>query len=1381
MDKVFQEEKRNLTEVKGKLESIVSRYQTEAEQLQIEKDNFYCVDYSDRERFLEIRNDWQKACNRAKKYSDYLDSPYFARLDLDRENGDDLESFTYYIGEEGIADGSNIIVLDWRTPIAQCYYALNQRQFNIKEIMYTLALRRALDIKNGTLISYRTDYDGESVSLEGDVVDPFLLTVLKDKRRHNRLTNIIRTIQGNQNEIIRKAFAESFIVQGCAGSGKTMILLHRLSYLMFNKASLAGTIIITPNKFFDAHITPLSRELGLDMIERFSVDEYYVSLIKRYSSQLDVNADVHSEKILNAQLLTRIYSSEYMTDSVAHYHEHWEQILSRLDENKLRTFFDRVNLVYPDTSQHISEIASKLENGLYQMTFLISQSEKKKETVVSRLKSVESDLGTVQEQYANTTAAIDKEKTALVERIKSDATMLAEQIHTSERKIKDLEEKQEVLNLQRKQMEQEQAQTESLLHLLVENQQVYSNYDSFILCNDDVSAIILARFQGLISELADAIQLHSKTPLYNFGKRNSLRKLVAEKRERFGVDVREWLGDFEREQRNKHSELKRKIDASIQQQNTQKQEIKTEQQAKQDRLTRINALKKCWDLFQTQVSPDTAKQLSSSDHTECRHILSAYEGQCEISRRLSKRLDALKETKTELETELSELNEPVFNSEETRYIQECSSIVKCLQYPYISKNIMLKDLRAVYASHDQKYTKTNYRHKLYLKLLYCSLYFARLRYTERFLNIDEAQDISVVEYRLLKSILGEKCIFNLYGDINQSVYSYKGINDWEEIKSISQGNIYVLNENYRNTLQITEFCNHEFGAEVYPIGISGRSVQDTDLQTAVRWIIDLKKQNPEYRAAIIHRHGIKAIQEVLQTMLQMESISWHEVDDRMVSVISVETAKGLEFEAVVAIVDQMTNNEKYISYTRALEELTVVRDQFAADLDTDDADVEREEDNEDFISNEKIYSLRMHLCYLLESLLYQKGPYLLPLASNSSMHSLRINLCYVLESLLEQKKQNDSTPTKIFTDDSEYSKSFGVQEMITPSKNEKIHPIADTTEEKTSAEEQRLVSEIEDYLSERFGEKYELSVVQQKMALSMYRGNHMACVAPSGSMKSVLLFYFALKMHQSSGKQTIITADAHLQENELVLAERLGLSGGYIANSMRDFLADFKKEKYDVIFIPYDFFNNEVNVANFLEYFKGKVAYWGIDHPDMNEIAWNRLNEINKQLDAAFVLMSKEQLSDLNSEAIELHEIDQELKLGIVQKYSFAEEEDKENWLLQNLSELYGQGIVYCNDEATCRKLSKLMRKNRIMAEAYIGVTDTQKIERINYLTNSFSSGGLPILITTHEIGKNLNNPNVRFILHFDIPSNLQLYRLHVSQIGKIAENPVVYDLYIAN
>ena len=72
---------------------------------------------------------------------------------------------------------------------------------------------------------------------------------------------------------------------------------------------LGGVKIITPNKFFDAHINDLSIELGLTSIERYSVEEYYVSLIKRYSSKITADASVQSEKTLNTDLLTDIYSS----------------------------------------------------------------------------------------------------------------------------------------------------------------------------------------------------------------------------------------------------------------------------------------------------------------------------------------------------------------------------------------------------------------------------------------------------------------------------------------------------------------------------------------------------------------------------------------------------------------------------------------------------------------------------------------------------------------------------------------------------------------------------------------------------------------------------------------------------------------------------------------------------------------------------------------------------------------------------------------------------------------------------------------------------------------------------------------------------------------
>ena len=63
-----------------------------------------------------------------------------------------------------------------------------------------------------------------------------------------------------------------------------------------------------------------------------------------------------------------------------------------------------------------------------------------------------------------------------------------------------------------------------------------------------------------------------------------------------------------------------------------------------------------------------------------------------------------------------------------------------------------------------------------------------------------------------------------------------------------------------------------------------------------------------------------------------QNISWDKVDDRKLSVISVEAAKGLEFDAVVVISDHMSINERYISYTRTLEQLTVVHEKFSPEL-----------------------------------------------------------------------------------------------------------------------------------------------------------------------------------------------------------------------------------------------------------------------------------------------------------------------------------------------------------------------------------------------------------------------------------------------------------------
>ena len=57
----------------------------------------------------------------------------------------------------------------------------------------------------------------------------------------------------------------------------------------------------------------------------------------------------------------------------------------------------------------------------------------------------------------------------------------------------------------------------------------------------------------------------------------------------------------------------------------------------------------------------------------------------------------------------------------------------------------------------------------------------------------------------------------------QLIYDYKGIRDWSVLSDVVTHNIYYLKENYRNTNQITEFCNHKFNCNIISIGYSAIS------------------------------------------------------------------------------------------------------------------------------------------------------------------------------------------------------------------------------------------------------------------------------------------------------------------------------------------------------------------------------------------------------------------------------------------------------------------------------------------------------------------------------------------------------------------------------
>ena len=125
-------------------------------------------------------------------------------------------------------------------------------------------LIREFDIQEGYFIDFSDVFN----SMNDEVVqaDPLLMKILEYNRGQREMVSIAETIRDEQHRIIIRPIDENFIVNGCAGSGKTMILLHRLTSLIFNEADLHAEdlIIISPNEVLDRESRKLAEEFEME-------------------------------------------------------------------------------------------------------------------------------------------------------------------------------------------------------------------------------------------------------------------------------------------------------------------------------------------------------------------------------------------------------------------------------------------------------------------------------------------------------------------------------------------------------------------------------------------------------------------------------------------------------------------------------------------------------------------------------------------------------------------------------------------------------------------------------------------------------------------------------------------------------------------------------------------------------------------------------------------------------------------------------------------------------------------------------------------------------------------------------------------------------------
>lgn len=206
-------------------------------------------------------------------------------------------------------DNEEANITDWRTPLGNIYYkgslgecneVFVDNKGNINTISGNKLLKRSIEIKNKEIVRIQDlETLAETKAKEQEMADKYLIEVL-EASSSSKLKDIIATIQEVQNNIIRQELNKIVYIQGCAGSGKSTIALHRIAYLLYQyneKLKDEDILVIAPNKLFVEYIGRLLPDLGVINIMQNTFSNFVETIIGKKIDFIKNNIDNQEMKI----------------------------------------------------------------------------------------------------------------------------------------------------------------------------------------------------------------------------------------------------------------------------------------------------------------------------------------------------------------------------------------------------------------------------------------------------------------------------------------------------------------------------------------------------------------------------------------------------------------------------------------------------------------------------------------------------------------------------------------------------------------------------------------------------------------------------------------------------------------------------------------------------------------------------------------------------------------------------------------------------------------------------------------------------------------------------------------------------------------------------
>lgn len=235
-----------------------------------EMDQYGYENYDNQQALFAQVNANQENFKYQHRLKKMLDSPFFGSVDFVYEDEDEPETFYIGIGNFAEEHGHIPLIYDWRAPVSGLFYDYDKGEASYEAPGGTMSgeilSKWQYKIRNGKMV-----YEFESdMKIDDDILKQELGT-----NSDVKLKNIVRTIQKEQNAIIRNTKDKIMAIQGAAGSGKTSVALHRIAYLLYHDRehlNSSNVLILSPNSVFSDYISHILPELGEENIKEMSFD-----------------------------------------------------------------------------------------------------------------------------------------------------------------------------------------------------------------------------------------------------------------------------------------------------------------------------------------------------------------------------------------------------------------------------------------------------------------------------------------------------------------------------------------------------------------------------------------------------------------------------------------------------------------------------------------------------------------------------------------------------------------------------------------------------------------------------------------------------------------------------------------------------------------------------------------------------------------------------------------------------------------------------------------------------------------------------------------------------------------------------------------------------